>query len=60
VFQPRSFIITAQDSGRGSPNPDFLGFVVSSEPVTDVTCNTQASPQDLVREGDVVVKDSLG
>jgi len=60
VFEPRSFVITAFDQGKFNPNPDFLGFVLSSQPATDVTCNTQGAPQSPVREGDVVVKDALG
>jgi hypothetical protein len=59
VFEPRSFVISAVDSGRGSPDPDLIGFVLSPQPATDVSCNTQTS-LDRVREGDVVVKDSLG
>jgi hypothetical protein len=60
VFEPRSFVITAFDQGKFNPNPDFLGFVLSSQPATDVTCNTQGAPASPVREGDVVVKDALG
>ena len=60
VFEPRSFVITAFDSGKGDPNPDSLGFVLSSAPATDVTCTTQDAPTVPVREGEVVVRDALG
>jgi hypothetical protein len=60
VFEPRSFVISANDSGKFSTQPDFLGFVLSSQPATDVSCTTQFGPSDVVREGEVVVKDSLG
>jgi hypothetical protein len=60
VFQPRSFLITANDSGKFSTQPDVLGFIISPQPATDVTCNSQFGPSDVVREGEVVVKDSLG
>jgi hypothetical protein len=60
TFEPRSFEITALDRGRGDPNADLISFVLSSAPATDVSCNTPVSSLDEVREGDVVVKDSLG
>jgi hypothetical protein len=60
VFEPRSFVITAVDSGKGNPNPDFIGFVLSPQPATDVTCTTGFTQTSQVREGEVVVKDSLG
>ena len=60
TFEPRSFVITAIDSGKFSTQPDFIGFVLSPQPATDVTCNTQSTTLDTVREGEVVVKDSLG
>jgi hypothetical protein len=60
VFEPRSFVITAFDNGKFSTQPDFLGFVLSSAPATDVTCTTQGTPASTVRDGEVVVKDALG
>jgi hypothetical protein len=60
TFEPRSFVITALDSGKFSTNPDALGFVLSSAPATDVTCTTSFTQTSPVRDGDVVVKDSLG
>jgi hypothetical protein len=60
AFEPRSFIITTQDSGKGNPNPDFLGYTLSPTVATDQTCYTQFIQQDVVRDGEVVVKDSLG
>jgi hypothetical protein len=59
-FEPRSFVITAFDRGKFSPDPDFAGFVLSSAPATEVNCNTQGAPVAPVREGDVVVRDALG
>jgi hypothetical protein len=59
-FEPRSFVITAQDSGKFSTQPDSVGFVLSPQPATDVTCTTQFTQASPVREGEVVVKDSLG
>jgi hypothetical protein len=60
VFEPRSFVISARDSGKFDPNPDALGFELSSASATESTCTTQFPPTHLVREGEVVVKDSLG
>jgi hypothetical protein len=60
AFEPRSFVITAIDSGKFSTNPDALGFVLSSAPATDVTCTTSSTQTSPVRDGEVVVKDSLG
>jgi hypothetical protein len=59
VFEPRSFVITAFDQGKFSTQPDFLGFVLSSEPATDQTCYTQGAGSFVVRDGEVVVKDAL-
>jgi hypothetical protein len=59
AFEPRSFLITAQDSGKGISNPDLIGFQLSPQPATDFTCNGQTTT-DIVRDGEVVVKDSLG
>jgi hypothetical protein len=60
AFEPRSFVITAFDSGKFSTQPDSIGFVLSPQPATDVTCTTQGTQTSPVRDGDVVVKDSLG
>ena len=59
-FEPRSFVITAIDSGKFNPNPDLIGFELSPQPATDVTCTTSSTQTSPVREGEVVVKDSLG
>lgn len=59
-LEPRSFVITANDSGKFSTQPDSIGFVLSSQPATDVTCTTQFTNNSTVRDGEVVVKDSLG
>ena len=60
TFEPRSFVITAFDSGKFSTQPDSLGFVLSPQPATDVTCTTSSTQASPVRDGEVVVKDSLG
>jgi hypothetical protein len=60
TFEPRSFVIQAVDSGKFSTNPDLIGFELSPQPATEVTCTTQFPQTSQVREGDVVVKDSLG
>ena len=60
VFEPRSFVITAIDSGKFNPNPDLIGFELYPLPATDVTCTTSSTQTSPVREGEVVVKDSLG
>ena len=59
TYEPRSFVITAYDSGRGTTNPDYIGYVLSSEPATDQTCYTQSAPLNVVRDGEVVVQDAL-
>jgi hypothetical protein len=59
TYEPRSFVITAVDSGKGSPNPDYIGYVLSADVATDQTCYTQSAPYDVVRDGDVVVQDAL-
>ena len=60
TFEPRSFVITAFDSGKFSTQPDSIGFVLSPQPATDVTCTTSFTQASPVRDGEVVVKDSLG
>jgi len=60
AFEPRSFVIQAEDSGKFSTQPDLIGFVLSPQPATDSTCTTTFTQTSPVREGDVVVKDSLG
>jgi hypothetical protein len=60
TFEPRSFVITAIDSGKFSPNPDLIGFELSPQPASDVTCTTSSTQTSPVRDGEVVVKDSLG
>lgn len=60
TFEPRSFVIQAFDSGKGNPDPDFIGFVLSQQPATEVTYTTQFPQPSQVREGEDVVKDSLG
>jgi hypothetical protein len=63
TITPRSFVITAVDSGKFSTQPDLLGFVLLAPPpsfFTDDLCTTQDAPTSVVRDGEVVVKDSLG
>jgi hypothetical protein len=61
AFEPRSFLIQAQDFGRsGRPQHDVIGFKLSPEPATDATCTTEFTQTSQVREGEVVIKDSLG
>jgi hypothetical protein len=60
TFEPRSFQIDAFDTGKFSTTPDSIGFVLSEQPATDVSCTTQGVPRSQVRDGEVVVKDSLG
>src|SRR5215212_5336046 len=43
TFEPRSFVITAIDSGKFSPNPDLIGFELSPQPASDVTCTTSST-----------------
>src|SRR5215213_6620330 len=47
TYEPRSFVITAVDSGRGSPNPDYIGYKLSADVATDQTCYTQSASYDV-------------
>src|SRR5215212_3916973 len=59
TYEPRSFVITAYDSGRGTTNPDYIGYVLSADVATDQTCYTQSASTSEVRDGEVVVQDAL-
>jgi len=59
TYEPRSFVITAYDSGGNYTNPDYIGYVLSPDVATDQTCYTQSASTSEVRDGEVVVQDAL-
>ena len=59
TYQPRSFVITAYDSGGNYTTPDYIGYELSPDVATSQTCYTENAQYSVVRDGEVVVQDAL-